>query len=86
VEKRGGAPARGALNLHQSGERPFGRMEMADAITGAIGAIIMIAYMWLIVDKLNELPLWIVTIIGLVLMLWAFWGDDWKPIFKRNSK
>ncbi len=59
---------------------------MADAVTAAIGAIIMIAYMWLIAAKLNTLPLWIVIIVGLALMLWAFWGDDWKPILKRDSK
>jgi hypothetical protein len=59
---------------------------MADAITGAIGAIIVIGYMWLIVDKLNELPLWIVTIIGLALMLWAFWQDDWRPVLKPDKK
>jgi hypothetical protein len=59
---------------------------MADAITAAIGAVIMIGYMWLIASKLNELPLWIVTIIGLLLMLWAFWDENWRPIIKRNSK
>ena len=58
----------------------------ADAVTAAIGAVIMIGYMWLIADKLNELPLWIVTTIGIVCMLWAFWGDDWKPVFKPDAK
>lgn len=57
---------------------------MADAITALIGAIIMIGYMVLIAGKLAALPLWIVTIIGLALMLWAFWEDDWRPIFKRR--
>jgi len=59
---------------------------MADAVTAAIGAIIMIGYMWLIAAKLNTVPLWIVVIVGLVLMLWAFWGDDWKPLLKRDQK
>jgi len=59
---------------------------MADAVTAAIGAVIMIGYMWLIAAKLNTVPLWIVVIVGLVLMLWAFWGDDWKPLIKRDSK
>jgi putative flippase GtrA len=58
---------------------------MADAVTAAIGAVIMIGYMWLIADKLNELPLWIVTIIGIACMVWAFWGDDWKPVLRRES-
>ena len=59
---------------------------MADAVTAAIGAVIMIGYMWLIAAKLNTVPLWIVVIVGLVLMLWAFWGDDWKPLLKRDQK
>ena len=58
---------------------------MADAVTAAIGAIIMIGYIWLIAAKLNELPLWICALAGLALMLWAFWDEDWKPLFKRNS-
>ncbi len=59
---------------------------MADAITAAIGAIIMIAYMVLIAGKLMALPLWICTLIGLALMLWAFWGDDWKPVLRRDGR
>jgi phosphate/sulfate permease len=58
---------------------------MADAVTAAIGAIIMIGYIWLIAAKLNELPLWICALAGLALMLWAFWDEDWKPLSKRNS-
>ncbi len=58
---------------------------MADAITAAIGAIIMIGYMWLIAFKLDAWPLWVATIIGIVCMLWAFWGDDWKPVLRRDS-
>jgi len=59
---------------------------MADAITALIGAIIMIGYMVLIAAKLNTFPLWIVVIVGLVLMLWAFWVDDWKTVVKRDAK
>jgi hypothetical protein len=58
---------------------------MADAITGAIGAIIMLGYILLIAAKLAAPPLWIVCLIGLALMLWAFWGDDWKPLFVRKD-
>lgn len=59
---------------------------MADAVTGAIGAVILIGYMWLIAAKLNDAPLWIATIIGLACMLWAFWVDDWKPVISRDKK
>jgi hypothetical protein len=59
---------------------------MADAFTALIGAIIMIGYMLLIAAKLAALPLWICTIIGLALMLWGFWGDDWRPLFQRAEK
>jgi len=58
---------------------------MADAVTAAIGAVIMIGYMFLIANKLNTLPLWICILIGLALMLWAFWGDDWKPLIRRDK-
>ena len=59
---------------------------MADAVTAAIGAMIMIGYMFLIAAKLNTAPLWIIVIAGLALMLWAFWVDDWKPVLRRNSR
>lgn len=59
---------------------------MADAVTALIGAIIMIGYIFLIAAKLAALPLTICCLIGLALMLWGFWGDDWKPIFKRPTE
>jgi putative flippase GtrA len=59
---------------------------VADAVTTAIGAVIFIGYLWLIASKLNTIPLWIVVIVGIVLMLWAFWQDDWKPVLKRDSQ
>lgn len=58
---------------------------MADAVTALIGAIIMIGYILLIAVKLAAPPLWIVCIIGLALMLWAFWVDDWKPVVSRDE-
>lgn len=59
---------------------------MADAVAALVGAIIMIGYILLIAAKLAAPPLWIVSIFGLVLMVWAFWGDDWKPLFVREKK
>jgi hypothetical protein len=59
---------------------------MADAITALIGAIIMIGYVILIAAKLGAPPLWIASIIGLALMLWAFWVDDWRPLLKREHE
>ncbi len=59
---------------------------MADAVTALIGAIIMIGYILLIAAKLAALPLWICALIGLCLMLWAFWSDDWEPILQRFKK
>lgn len=59
---------------------------MADAVTALIGAIIMIGYILLIAAKLAAPPLWIVCIIGLALMLWAFWVDDWKPVVGRDKR
>jgi hypothetical protein len=63
-----------------------GESKMADAVTAFIGAVIMIGYMLVIAAKLAAPPLWICTLIGLALMLWGFWGDDWKPLFKRNRQ
>ena len=59
---------------------------MADAITALIGAIIMIGYIVLIAAKLAAPPLWICSIIGLALMLWGFWSDDWRPLAKRPKR
>lgn len=59
---------------------------MADAITALIGAIIMIGYMMLLVAKLAAPPFTLVCLIGLALMLWAFWQDDWRPIIIRPKK
>ena len=59
---------------------------MADAVTAAIGAIIMIGYMLLIAAKLAALPLWICVLTGLALMLLAFWQDDWQPLFGRTKQ
>ncbi len=59
---------------------------MADAFAALVGAIIMVGYILLIAAKLAAPPLWVVSIIGLALMLWAFWGDDWKPLFARAKK
>jgi phosphate/sulfate permease len=59
---------------------------MADAVTAAIGAILMIGYMMLIAAKLAAPPLWVCVLIGLALMLWGFWGDDWQPVLKRDKK
>ena len=58
---------------------------MADAVTALIGAIIMIGYMLLIAAKLAAPPLSICVLIGLALMLWGFWWDDWQPQFKRKK-
>jgi hypothetical protein len=58
---------------------------MADAITGLIGAVVMVGYIYLIADKLNELPLWICAIAGLALMAYAFWIDAWRPWLLRNN-
>jgi len=59
---------------------------MADAVTALIGAIIMIGYIFLIAAKLATLPLWICAAIGLGLMVWGFWWDDWQPVVMRAKK
>jgi Zn-dependent protease with chaperone function len=59
---------------------------MADAVTAAIGAIIMIGYILLIAAKLAAGPLWVCVLIGLALMLWGFWWEDWEPVVKPAKK
>lgn len=59
---------------------------MANAVTALIGAVIMVGYIVLIAAKLAAPPLWICCVVGLALMLWGFWVDDWKPILNRSNK
>jgi hypothetical protein len=59
---------------------------MSDALTGFLGAALMIAFLVLIAIKLNELALWIVVVIGIALMLWAYWTDALGPILGRGFR
>lgn len=58
---------------------------MSDAVTGLLGAVLMIVFFVMIAAKINELALWIVCIAGLALMLWALWEDDFVPLFGKRS-
>jgi hypothetical protein len=58
---------------------------MADAVCGIIGTVILMGYLYLIADKLNELPLWICVIIGVILMIYSFWIDAWRPWLMRDQ-
>ncbi|MGE0062896.1 MAG: hypothetical protein AB7T86_12565 [Xanthobacteraceae bacterium] len=58
---------------------------MADAITSLIGGVLMTAFILLIVAKLNQLPLWIISLVGLALMAWAIWTDALAPLFRRSA-
>jgi UDP-N-acetylmuramyl pentapeptide phosphotransferase/UDP-N-acetylglucosamine-1-phosphate transferase len=59
---------------------------MADAVTALIGAIIMIGYVYLIAIVLAAPPFWVAVFVGLGLMLWGFWVDDWRPLLRRKSE
>ncbi len=56
---------------------------MSDAVTGFIGATLMITFLLLIAVKLNESSLWIVVLVGIVLMAWAYWTDALGPVLGR---
>lgn len=58
---------------------------MADAITSLIGGVLMTTFILLIVAKLNQLPLWIICLVGLALMVWAVWTDALAPLFRRTE-
>lgn len=58
---------------------------MSDAITGLLGAVLMIIFILLIAVRVNEVPLWIVCGAALALMTWAFWEDDVQPLLDRHT-
>ncbi|MCL4766498.1 MAG: hypothetical protein KJZ80_09725 [Hyphomicrobiaceae bacterium] len=57
---------------------------MADAISAIVGMALMVAFLSAIAVKLAETPLWIVSILGIVLMAIAFWQDAFVPLFRRH--
>ena len=57
---------------------------MADALTAVVGLVLMIAFLWILAGTLNELPLSIACVIGVALMLRAFWNDAFAPLFRRG--
>lgn len=59
---------------------------MADAISAVVGMALMIAFLAAMVLKLNELPLWIVALGGILLMIVAFWQDAFAPLIRRGSR
>jgi hypothetical protein len=59
---------------------------MPDALTGFLGAALMIAFLVLTAVKLNEWALWIVCLIGIVPMVWAYWTDALGPVLGRGSR
>ncbi len=58
---------------------------MSDAITAIIGGVLMVTFLMLIATTLNELPVWIVFIVGIALMIWGFWTDAFAPLFRRDN-
>jgi hypothetical protein len=65
------------------GERGGGLM--ADAVTALVGAVLMIAFLGLIVVKLMEVALGVVCLVGISAMLWGFWVDTVAPLVRRRS-
>lgn len=56
---------------------------MADAISAIIGMGLMIAFVVAIVERVGEVPLWVVSIATFVLMFVAFWQDAFMPLVRR---
>jgi len=48
---------------------------MADIVTGIIGMIIMTTFVTLVMTKVSDPALWVVSIASLALMVVAFWQD-----------
>ena len=59
---------------------------MADALSAIIGMAMMIAFLSAIASKLGETPLWIVAILTIVMMIFAFWQDAFAPLFRRSRR
>jgi hypothetical protein len=57
---------------------------MADAVASIVGGALMVAFLMIIATTLNELPVWIVFIVGIVLMMWGFWTDVFAPLRRRD--
>ncbi len=49
---------------------------MADIVTGIIGMAIMTTFVTLVMTKVSDPALWVVTIASLALMVLAFWQDN----------
>ncbi len=59
---------------------------MMDVVTGIIGMVLMIGFLLMIALKLNEVALWVICLLGVVLMLWGFWRDALVPVLRRSSE
>ena len=57
---------------------------MADLVTSVVGAVLMITFLAVIAAKLGDLPLWIVCLVAIGLMLWAFWRDALLPVWRKG--
>ena len=49
---------------------------MADIVTGVLGMAIMTTFVLLVMTKVSDPALWVVSIGSLALMLLAFWQDN----------
>jgi len=59
---------------------------MADAVGAIIGIVLMVGFISAIAGKLGDIPLWIVSLIAIAMMLWAFWQDAFAPLFRRTRR
>jgi len=48
---------------------------MADIVTGFIGMVIMTTFVTLVMRKVSDPALWVVSIAALLLMALAYWQD-----------
>jgi len=59
---------------------------MADAVAAVIGSVLMIAFLSAIASKLAETSLWVVCLLAIGLMIWAFWKDEFAPLFRHSRR
>ena len=59
---------------------------MTDAISAIIGIVLMAGFVGAIANKLGEVSLWIICLIAVAMMIFAFWQDAFAPLFRRSRQ
>jgi nitrate reductase gamma subunit len=59
-------------------------MVMADIVTGLIGIVLMVGFLLLILARIADPSIWVVSVFSIALMLLAFWREAVMPFQRRR--